>query len=74
MKETTLSRLWTLPQASRLLGLSQKAIRAAIERGDLKAVRLTPNGWPRISEDALRDWIAAHRMKARGKRYDAAAP
>ena len=62
MKKPELSRLWTFPQAARTIGVSQKAIRAAVERGDLEAVRFAPGGWPRVSEDALARWIAARRI------------
>ena len=72
MENTTISRLLTLPAASRVLGVSQKAIRAAIERGELEAVRLTPTGWPRIAESAIRAWIAAHRLGQDVKRGDPA--
>ena len=57
MKDPTLSRLITIPQASRALGISAKAVRAAIARGDLEVVRLTPRGWPRVTEGSLRRWI-----------------
>ena len=59
MQEPILSRLLTLPAAGRALGVSQKAIRAAIDRGDLEAVRLAEGGWPRVSEDAIRRWLSA---------------
>ncbi len=65
MKESELSRLLTLPQAGRMLGVSQKAIRAAIARGELEAMRLTANGWPRVSEDSIRRWLARCRIAAR---------
>ena len=65
MTNNEISELHTLPQWSRRLGVSQKAIRAAIERGDLQAMRLTANGWPRISEDAIRSWLGRCRMGTR---------
>ena len=64
MKDPELSRLWTFPQAARAVGVSQKAIRAAVERGDLEAVRLTPDGWPRTTSAALQRWITARRIGA----------
>ena len=60
-----ISQLHTLPQWGRRLGVSEKAIRAAIERGELEAVRLAANGWPRVSEDAIRTWLGRCRMGTR---------
>ena len=65
MDLSDISRLQTLPQWSRRLGVSEKAIRAAIERGELEAMRLTANGWPRCSEDAIRSWLGRCRMGTR---------
>jgi hypothetical protein len=47
-----------------MLGISHKAIRAAIERRELAAVRLTKNGWPRVSEDAMRAWLGKHGLSS----------
>ena len=56
-------RLFTLPEASRRLGISHRAIRGAISRGDLVAVQLAPNGWPRLTELAVRELIAARQTQ-----------
>ncbi len=58
------SRLLTLPAASRILGISPKAIRAAIDRGELAAVRLSPGGWPRVAETAIQEWLGRQRIRA----------
>ena len=62
MKDKAIPRLLTLPAASRALNISQRQLRAAIDRGDLEAVKFRAQGWPRVSEDAIRHWLAKHRM------------
>ena len=62
MSKQDLSRLLTIPAASRRLGISTKAVRAAVSRGELQALRLTETGWPRLTEESLRGWIARRRM------------
>ena len=59
-----LPKLLTLPEAARALDISQKAVRAAGERGDLEIIRLTPNAWPRTTSAAVERWIANRRLKA----------
>ena len=62
MQEATFPRLFTLPEASRRLGVSHRAIRHAVDRGELEAIRLTASGWPRVTEAAVQRWIAARRI------------
>ena len=64
MKTHTLSRLLTVPEAARALGVSHKALRAAIWRGELEAVRLSPGGWPRVRETAIQEWLDRQRIRA----------
>jgi hypothetical protein len=65
MENQRLSRLLTLPEASRALGISSKSLRAAIRRGDLEAIQLTNSGWPRIAEADVRAWLAGRRIANR---------
>ncbi len=64
VNDQDLSRLLTLPAASRILGISPKAIRSAIDRGELEAVQLTTNGWPRVLENAIQEWLDRQRIRA----------
>ena len=50
-------RLLTLEEVARLCSLSQKAVRGAIQRGELRALKVC--GRWRIPPAALRDWIDA---------------
>lgn len=65
MHESELPRLLTIPAAARQLAVSSKTICAAIRRGELTAVRLSENGWPRVSETDVRDWLAGRRISTR---------
>lgn len=53
-------RLLTIPEVAETCRLSEKAIRRAIERGQLKAFKLCNR--IRISHGDMRDWIAAQRQ------------
>jgi excisionase family DNA binding protein len=57
MNTNDLPRLVTVPEASRILGLSRDSIRDAIRTGSLRVVRTSPTGWPRIPEPDLRRWL-----------------
>ena len=65
MDQPNISHLLTLPAASRALGVSDKQLRAAVDRGELEAVRLSDGGWPRIPEAALRAWLIRRRIGTR---------
>lgn len=73
MTHATISRFITIPHASRLLGVSEKTIRAAVARGELSAIRLAKNGWPRVTEDGIREWLAAGRRRSTSDPGEAAA-
>ena len=55
-------RLFSVPQAAEQLGISDKGVRRAIERGDLTAHRI--GRLLRISDEDLATFVATRRMRA----------
>jgi excisionase family DNA binding protein len=55
-------RMLTIPEVAETCRLSEKAIRRAIDRGQLKAFKLCNR--IRISHQDMRDWIASQRQPA----------
>lgn len=55
----------TIPEWSEILGFGEKLIRRAVKAGELPAVRLSPMGWPRVSDEAIREWLARQRLARR---------
>lgn len=55
-------RLLTIPEVAETCRLSEKAIRRAIDRGQLKAFKLCNR--IRISHEHMRDWIGSQRQPA----------
>lgn len=55
-------RLLTIPEVAETCRLSEKAIRRAIDRGQLKAFKLCNR--IRISHEDMREWIASQRQSA----------
>ena len=53
-------RLLTIPEVAETCQLSEKAIRRAIDRGQLKAFKLCSR--LRISQADMREWIASQRQ------------
>ena len=56
----TEDRLLTIPEVAETCQLSEKAIRRAIDRGQLKAFKLCSR--LRISQADMREWIASQRQ------------
>ena len=55
-------RLLSIPETAEQLGISEKGVRRAIQRGDLAAHRI---GWLlRISDEDLAAFVAVRRMRA----------
>ena len=52
------AELLSIPQAARRLGIGRKQLDRAIREGELGVVVL---GWPRVSLDELRAWVASRR-------------
>lgn len=51
----TLEKFWSTSQVAAALGVSEPSVRRAIQRGDLRAVRV--GKLFRISDSALRDFL-----------------
>ncbi len=57
MEREELPRFVTVPRAARLVGLGRRQLREAIDRGELRPIRLKDNGWPRLSIEEIRRWL-----------------
>jgi hypothetical protein len=55
--------LLTCPTAAHLLGLSPHAIREAVRRGDIAAVRPSPHGRPLTQLEELARWARQIELK-----------
>lgn len=69
---TALPRLLTVREVAAACQLSEKAIRRAIEDGELAAVKLRSR--LRVAPDDLRDWISGQRQTTLGPRQVAPRP
>ena len=63
-QDDSLSPLLTLPAAGRALGVSRRALGAAVDKGELVAFRFAPGAWPRVFAADVRRWLASRRVKS----------
>ena len=61
MERHELPLFLTLPRSARTMGLSIRQLREAIERGELRPVRLRSNGWLRLDVAEIQRWLCAQR-------------
>ena len=66
MERNDLPRFLTVPEAARRLGIGRDQLRAAIARGELRAVVLRPGGWPRVEQREIERW-ANHLQRCAGR-------
>jgi len=56
MDKDTIPVFLTVPAAARRLGLGRDQLRGAIARGELRAVAVHRDGWPRVALAELARW------------------
>lgn len=65
--------LYSIEEAAARLRISRSTLYKVVAAGEIDVVRMTPNGRPWISPEALRAFIAAHTVPARSGAVAAAA-
>jgi hypothetical protein len=65
MDKDSVPQFVTVPAAARRLGLGRDQIRGAIARGELRAVVVHADGWPRIAVAELVRWTRSLQPRTR---------
>lgn len=53
----------TAPEIAKLFGVSSETVRRLIDSGELPSVRLSEDGWRRVTKEAVAEYAGAKRIK-----------